>query len=172
VITIDSVRIIGPNAADFSWTGATLPTTIAAGDAGITLNFTFKSSAPQGTKSAVARVWWNGNSTPNPGITLTGTSRIPPNSVAREDARATISVSPNPFVSTVDVRVTGDEAGKLDVKLFDELGHAVYATSSTISRGETQSVAIDAKAIGLAQGNYFLAITLNDRTTVRQVVLQ
>jgi hypothetical protein len=81
-------------------------------------------------------------------------------------------VSPNPFVSTMDVRVTGDEAGKLDVKLFDELGHAVYATSSTISRGETQSVAIDAKAIGLAQGNYFLAITLNDRTTVRQVVLQ
>lgn len=171
-IVIDSIKIIGQYAANFTWNGATLPATIAAGDAGITLNFTYKASAPAVSQSAVARVWWNGTSTPNPGITLTGTARIPPNTVAREDAHAKITVSPNPFVSTVSVSVIGEEAGKLDVKLFDELGHSVYHTSNMISRGETQSLTINATSLGLAQGNYFLTVMLNDRTTVRQVVLK
>lgn len=171
-ITIDSIRIVGPNASSFTWTGATLPATVQVGDAGLTLNVTFTSSAPAGTKSAVARIFWNGSSTPNT-ITLGGTAHIPPIiSVGLDEAKASISVSPNPFMSKVNIEVAAAESGRLEVKLFDVMGKEVGHSAVTVSRGEKQNVTFDAAALSLTRGVYYVAITLNDRTSVRQVVLK
>jgi hypothetical protein len=170
-IRIDSVTLVGPNASSFAWTG-TVPATIAVGDAGVTLDFTFTASLPAGTKTAVARVYWNGSTTPNT-ITLTATAKVqPPNAVGLDNARASIFVSPNPFTSTVNVGVIAEESGRLEVSLFNVLGKELANSALTVARGQKQNVTFDARALDLAQGTYYVSITLNGQSSIRQVVLK
>jgi hypothetical protein len=171
-ITIDSIKITGAYASNYAWSGTTVPTSIAVTDAGVTLTFTYTPTAPAASQGAAAHIYWNGGSTPT-NIALSGTSKVkPPQSVARDEAKATIAVSPNPFAAMLTVNVTPEVAGKVGVKMFDLLGHERFSTDRTIGRGELSSFAIDAHALGLTAGTYYISITLNGETSIRQVVVQ
>jgi hypothetical protein len=171
-IVVDSIRIIGQSQSEFTWSGATLPSTLAVGDAGLTLNFTFTPKAPAVQKNASARIYWNGSATPTT-ISLTGTAKIPPPvSVGRDDAHLSITVSPNPFSSKLLVDIAPAESGHLELHFFDQLGHDLYQTESNVARGQHEGIAIDAQALSLSAGSYYVSLTLNGLTTVRQVILK
>lgn len=78
-----------------------------------------------------------------------------------------LQVSPNPFVSTVDIRLLQSFNGQLDISLTDATGNVVYQLTTKAYQG-SQKISLDLPE--LSRGVYFLkVITDSDERSVKLV---
>jgi uncharacterized repeat protein (TIGR03803 family) len=83
-----------------------------------------------------------------------------------EDSSAMVYVFPNPALNTVNIRCETRDSGLFDIRLINQLGQTLMATSS--GNDENNTIRLDVS--GLKAGIYFLRITTNGQSTVTKFV--
>jgi hypothetical protein len=170
-VIIDSVKITGPNASQFS-VSDTFPQTLAV-SSHITADVTFAPVGAAGSRNAMLTVYFAGSHDSTRQIRLTGTAKVKPAGGVNEDPALSIDVSimPNPFTSSTAISLTSPEAGALGIVVHDALGREVYVSDvRRVGQGTTENFTFDAKSLGLPNGVYYVTAFLGDRQFSRQVV--
>jgi len=173
LLKIDSVKILGPNASEFSLHDATVPSTLSTNGT-LSLPVLFAPVAPNGARNAILHVYYQSK-----GVTqdltqaLIGTAHVPPQVGVKEDPAlaASIEVQPNPFAASTSIRLTAPEAGTLGLIVHDALGRVVFTSDARkVQAGSIETFEFDAKSLGLTNGVYYVTAILGDRQASRQVV--
>ena len=78
---------------------------------------------------------------------------------------------PNPFTSSTKITVTAREAGSTSVEIRDLLGKDIYSSKQMmLGVGEKFIYSLDANALHLAPGTYFVTLHSGGEELTRQVI--
>jgi hypothetical protein len=106
-------------------------------------------------------------------VDLSGTATVKPPKSVQEDASLAINVSmqPNPFAVSANIRLTAEQACSMGVVIHDALGHTVYTSDMrVVGAGATESFDFDAGALKLAHGVYYVTALFGDKQVTKQLV--
>jgi len=82
-----------------------------------------------------------------------------------------LSVVPNPFTSSTQISIIAREAGSTTLEIRDLLGKDIYSSKAlSLGIGEKFTYTLDAKALGLAPGTYFVMVRSGGEELTRQVI--
>jgi len=82
-----------------------------------------------------------------------------------------LSIVPNPFTSSTQITISARESGKSSLEIRDLLGKEVYATHTlSLSQGEKYNYTLDANALQLAPGTYFVIVRSEGQELTRQAI--
>jgi hypothetical protein len=89
------------------------------------------------------------------------------------DLNSAFTVWPNPFGTTLTVEYNLTNTSPVEICLFDALGNLIAIPfSAKNSAPGTHSITINAEALGLAQGIYFLRINSAENCAMQKVIFQ
>lgn len=80
-----------------------------------------------------------------------------------------VTLCPNPFTQTFELRLDLSEDSNVNLELIDALGKHIAGWQSKESKG-TYSKTIDASALGLSTGVYWVKITCNEKEYYRKLI--
>jgi hypothetical protein len=97
----------------------------------------------------------------------------PSGGVVDNPTKFSLSISPNPFRSSTHVSISSPEEIGYTVKLNDALGRniAIDPLPYSYFRGGAADYEINAEALGLSAGTYYLTISGGGETVTRQLIL-
>lgn len=82
-----------------------------------------------------------------------------------------LSVVPNPFTLSTQITVTAQEAGMTSVEIRDLLGRDIYSSKTLmLGAGEKFNYTLDASALHLAPGEYFVLVRSAGEEVTRKVI--
>ncbi len=83
-----------------------------------------------------------------------------------------MTLSPNPFNTSTDIRVNTIKTGAISLELVNISGTSIYKSEvRTISSGEEASFHLDATSLNLAQGSYYLLLHTPDGDVMRKAMI-
>jgi N-acetylneuraminic acid mutarotase len=93
-------------------------------------------------------------------------------SVSRPASRIELNVFPNPFATSTTAVITSNSVGARSIALYDVMGRIVYAAIDAVPTTEhTSTFRINATALKLPEGAYFLRATSGETVLTRSIVL-
>lgn len=97
----------------------------------------------------------------------------PSGGVVDNPTKFSVAISPNPFRSSTHVSISSPEEIAYNVKLTDALGRniAIDPLAYSYFRGGAADYEINADALGLSAGSYYLTISGGGETVTRQLIL-
>lgn len=97
----------------------------------------------------------------------------PDEGVVDKPTKFSLSISPNPFRTSAHVSISSTEEISYMVKLMDALGRniAIEPLPYSYFRGGAADYEINAEALGLSAGTYYLTISGGGETVTRQLIL-
>ncbi len=168
---IDSVRITGPNANQFTVAPLSYPITLSP-EQTQSFNITFKPIAPNGSRSAQLTVFFEGQ-TPIMQLTqsLSGTANVPVNLVEDPSLAQAVAIDPNPFNSIAHIQLTAQNAGALGIIVHDALGHEVYASPMQhVGAGASTNFDFNPIELSLPNGIYYVSAIFGNRQVSKQII--
>lgn len=83
-----------------------------------------------------------------------------------------MTLSPNPFNTSTEVRVSAIKTGAISLELINISGSSVYKSEvRAITTGEETNFHLDTKALNLAQGSYYLLLHTPDGDVMRKAMI-
>lgn len=167
-LVIDSIKMTGANAAEFTLVGApTLPLNIAA-NASQTLTVKFAPTAV-GLRKANIEVKSNDFDENHFKIAVQGVGLNPTDVENTQSLSQLVKLFPNPTRDMATVAINLDKAQKVSVAMVDLKGRVVVAPiQQDLGAGEQK---INISTSNLASGNYYVVITAGAEITKIQLVV-
>jgi len=176
-VFIKSATFTGSGAGAFSLIAPTgLPVTVAArGFSTFVVAFTPTAAQPY---SATLEIHYVDSLTSERDSILkinmsgTGVKKKPTGGVnASTPASFDLSVVPNPFTSSTNITITAREAASTSIEVRDLLGKDIYSSKQMmLGVGEKFTYSLDANALHLAPGTYFVIVRSGGDELTRQVI--
>jgi hypothetical protein len=172
-VNVTLIEKTGANELDFSQPVGTPPFLTPqqlAGEASVDFTVTFTPSAA-GLRTATITAHWGSNDSTT-SVVLKGYGKLAAGVAADPEHAFNVSVNPNPFNARTHVTITGKENNTYDVSFRDVLGRAIELPypSYQYFAGGMLDFDIDAKALGLAPGVYYLHVKAGGNVISRQIV--
>lgn len=89
-------------------------------------------------------------------------------SVTENDAFA-MTITPNPANSFINLTLTIENDGQLEISILDVIGRTVYTTNKHATIG-TNNISLDLSTI-VANGTYFVKVTNGNQSSIKQIVI-
>jgi hypothetical protein len=101
----------------------------------------------------------------------TGVKQVTGGVAANHASTFDIAIVPNPFTSSTQITVSAQEAGRSTLEIRDILGKEVYASREfMLSAGEKYNYTLDANALHLSPGTYFVIVRSSGEELTRQAI--
>jgi hypothetical protein len=173
-VRVDSVKITGPNAVNFSvTTNPGVPSNLPKSGT-IIATVTFLSSDPIGAHNGMLTVYFGGRRDSIRQVTLTGNAIDTPHvGVAMSTNTITsLRIAPNPMHASTTITLQAARNGVMQMEVRDLLGRVVYTVNpNMMTAGSTRSVNFDASAFNLPNGVYYLSASVAGEKLTRQIVI-
>ncbi len=173
-VKVNSVEPLGSN--DYTIVGSnplfTIPGTLGP-NASVVLSIQFAPKT-EGHLSASIKVLFANSPDSTRLVIFHGTGyKKPSGGVVDNPTKFSLLISPNPFRTSAHVSISSSEEISYTVKLTDALGRniAIEPLPYNYFRGGAADYEINANALGLSPGSYYLTISGGGETVTRQLIL-
>ncbi len=125
-------------------------------------------------ETGVLKILFGDNPDSSRTVAFSGTGyKKPSGGVVDNPTKFSLTISPNPFRTSAHVSISSPEEIGYNVKLTDALGRniAIEPLPYSYFRGGAADYEINANALGLSAGSYYLTISGGGETVTRQLIL-